>query len=119
MRDSTPGASRWTWIQRAPLARAGSCTWGKFTAPRVAPVSLNSISLRATSWPMWDCASAVLPPICGVSTTLRSPCSGVAKGSPLRGRLHREDIDRGAQQMAGLQRRRQRIEIDHACRGHC
>src|SRR5579871_648895 len=48
----------------------------------VDPLLLYLISFPATSMPIFCCASSVLPPICGVSSTLSMPCKGEMNASP-------------------------------------
>src|SRR6266404_5895782 len=80
--DSTPGWLRWMCNKRCLPGCSGSATSGKLTALRVDPLLLYLINFSATSMPMFSCASSVLPPMWGVSSTLSKPRNGETNSSP-------------------------------------
>ena len=68
-------------VRARRAARARRC--GKFTAPVVAPGVRELRERVATSRPIASCASAVEPPMCGVSITFGSPRTTLSKSSLL------------------------------------
>ena len=114
MSASTPGTLRCTLRMRWRSRSGGGSTCGKFTAPVVAPVLTNLTSALATSRPIASCASSVEPPTCGVRITLGSAAELGREGVGVAVGLRREDVDRRARQVAGAERRRERLDLDDA-----
>ena len=67
---STPGTLRWILRMRCTLASGLIFTSGRLTHAVVIPSLIYRTIFPATSTPMANCASWVLPPMCGLKMVL-------------------------------------------------
>ena len=92
-------------------SRSSAPITGMLTAFETSPPSRAAATCSATMTPARSCASPVEAARCGVTTTLSSSSSGPEYGSL------DEDVERRAGDLAGAERREQRVLVEQRRRG--